>query len=444
MEKQKIIDCKIALILIIGILMEIGLAIIYWGSQKHTCPPCTTTALSFEAFGAIGADSTFRQKGKTQEYVDSLYPGINASIDDNIDWAAINYAVLTTKKLFAFRKSYYINKPIYIPNDFKGNVSIDGNMDTLFMVNKNAEAVFLRQQPTSLAMAEIMANNFSYSLKNMVIVCHKEAKTDGIKLGASTNFNLCRLKVYNCNTAIIIQSSINGRIDQIELVNCSRGIMFASYNLTDGYRPCSTINFNIAMEQIVFNTNKSESSESCNPVDAIILQSANQTTIKKLIVTGYGPMRSAINIQATGCVLNKALNIEDVYVECFTGFTDAVIKVTNFNDHLNINGIQSMYPSLLVKAEGISGAGGVVVLKNIRWAVPDKITKKLFYNENYGWIFINPINDIFEGNKLTTKAIQEPFAGIIPSIVCKDNYSENKLYWQNYITGGCNRATVLF
>ncbi len=46
-----------------------------------------------EQYGAINANLTFSQKGISQDTINIKYPGIGATINDNIDWAAWQMAI---------------------------------------------------------------------------------------------------------------------------------------------------------------------------------------------------------------------------------------------------------------------------------------------------------------------------------------------------------------
>lgn len=189
---------SIVIILIVIILLStISFFVLYYLSQdmekKCDC--------SIETHGAVGADITFRSAGKSQSYIDSMYRGMTVTLDDNIDWAAMNYAINIKKcKGLIFKQNYYINKPIFIPKYTK-SIYIDGKGNTIFMQNDSAEAVFLRDgTPDNLHDAYKMTN-FTANVANLTIVC-KNSSTDGIKLGAGNNCRYEQINIFNADVAI--------------------------------------------------------------------------------------------------------------------------------------------------------------------------------------------------------------------------------------------------
>ena len=70
--------------------------------------------LAPESYGAVHNNITFAQQGKTQAWVDANYPGIGATVNDMIDWAAwqmvVSLTEATGKPIFrhrdGFRKGY--------------------------------------------------------------------------------------------------------------------------------------------------------------------------------------------------------------------------------------------------------------------------------------------------------------------------------------------------
>lgn len=116
---------------------------ILFSDKKHT-----TAGITPEQFGAVGKNMTFRQAGKDQAYIDSAYSGMpNITLDDNIDWAAINYIIqYKSAKSLIMKSDYYINKPIRIPK-YQNRIMIDGNNFNIHMISNSERGLFTGQIP---------------------------------------------------------------------------------------------------------------------------------------------------------------------------------------------------------------------------------------------------------------------------------------------------------
>ncbi len=76
-----------------------------------------------EKFGATHLNQTFAQANKDQNYINANFPGIGATVNDPIDWAAwqmaTNEAGLTGKSLWAYGDYYINDKEILFFHYFK-------------------------------------------------------------------------------------------------------------------------------------------------------------------------------------------------------------------------------------------------------------------------------------------------------------------------------------
>lgn len=384
---------------------------------------CSQDKLTPENYGAVGADITFSQANHTQEYINSTYPGISAGLNDNIDWAAINYMMYVKRsKKLQLNSDYYINKPIVIPKS-QTRLEINGQGHTIHMVSSSIDAgaaVFLREcMPSAIKEAEKMTR-LSAEIKNLQIVC-ADKTTSGIKLGASNNCLYDGIKIFNADAAIHIEFSLNTTISNVCAYNCRTGIKITGYDniphtifKDKTHSPAATTCNNITVSQLYFysgnlaHNTQSDAAES----DVVYINAANNASICKVVAEGPGPMRSLITIDCTNNVVMKSITFNEFYSEVINGYTSAVINVINMTGRVSISNGINYSRSLLVKAIGLGPS--VIDIRNIPWSLGDHNGKQ-FYNDNCGWVISGLSSMMFNPAEVNTyTGVRGLFTGQVP------------------------------
>lgn len=368
-------------------------------SEKNNITP--------EKYGAVGKNITFRQANRTQAYIDSVYRGMPVTLDDNIDWAAVNYVIqYKESKRLIMKSDYYINKPIRIPK-YQDGIMIDGNNYIIHMISSSDKAVFMREEmPSDLVDAEKMTT-LSAEIKNLKITCASK-NTSGIQIGASRNSTYSNIYIVNANIGIHLQFTINTTIKQVTTIKCNTGIKISYYDTLDN-NPATTSCMNNSVEKVIFYADYFKPKSP--PMDAIYIDAGKNTYIKNVITEGMGPMRSLITIDATDNVAMKQITMDGLQSECINGYTDAMINIIRMSGTVNISDITNYSQSLIVKAIGYGPT--VIDIRNVLWSYGDKEGKQ-FYNENCGWVISGLSGMMFDPGKDPYTSIRSLFSGITP------------------------------
>lgn len=375
-----------------------------------------------EQFGAVNANRTFAQNGHNQAYIDANYAGLGFTTSDNIDGAALSKAMRQNLPVFITR-TLWINKLTPVRKDAY-NTWVQGFNDTINVVGTPA-SLFPREQPASLAEAELMAN-FRGNFSGLIINCNN-AVTRVFDLGASYQMSITNCRVFGGYSAYHFTFSMDARLIHCDATGSLYGSILDYYRYSWATRantPCNTTtidNFRIYGQ---------------TPATSIGVWSLATGEGKISQITGEGiGYKYLVFIDQAGLTTAKTWEITGVHYEAAVTAPEAVINLDIDGGYVRIDGMMDNgQPTIAIKAKSVGTL--VINATNIGWW--KLFNGKMFHNTDCGWAigglpFGTVAPNTSSNPNAATQSFQSLFAGTPVNIVGMTD-----------IVQGYNRAKLLY
>lgn len=367
-----------------------------------------------EQFGALHINKTLGQLGYTQAQINTMYPGIGATPNDQIDWAAWQYAVNKAKAdkvggvTIGYNK-YYINRGINLGKDYNLYLNLEGAWAVMYTTNNDSFAVFYRPRPVDNSEANAMVSSV-------------------------INIKQFEFRLSSKQTAIDLNCLYGGRIEQNWVWNGLEAIHL---------RFCMGMNMNQNYAQFTKYLGTAEAGDwpgassstaqsnacvwdgnhhACVDPEGISyrIYGSSDNSIKNDTVTHR--INDAISEQLTakrfidfdgkGFGGNFNLYVQNCHLEYNNGFTDCAIKIRTLGGIFVIDGVNYPGPgSVFVDAYSTGGLGSVHIMHTYDYDAPkDGI---LFRNYGFSWDFWH--NEFILGNQNIPAKFKSGANYIVPS-----------------------------
>lgn len=349
-----------------------------------------------ENYGAVNANKTFAQDGKNQAYIDANYAGLGFTTSDQIDAAALSKAMRTGMPVF-ITKTLYVNRLTPIRKDAY-NIWVQGFNDTINVVGSPA-SLFGREQPASLAEAELMANMRAY-FTGLIVNCNNTT-TKVFDFGASYQAYISHCRVFGGTSAYAMTFALQSTIINCDATAAVNGITYDFYRTSWGTANNTACNGSAVYQYRYYGNNASYYGIRSYATDGLV--------INGIIVEGT-TCRNGVFIDQLGMTTAKRFNISYIHSECVQGMADAFLRVELGGGTAEITNVTAHYATILVagRSQGVL----VITVGNIGWLPP--LSGKAFSNDNCGWVFYNLSQNLINPNNIIA-SVQSLFTGTVPS-----------------------------
>lgn len=355
-------------------------------------------------YGAIGQNRTFAQEGHDQTYVDTNYAGTGASVNDNIDWAAMQMCINSGKPIH-IDVNLYINKSLAVGKT-NYNMWIVGYNKIIFSGNSNSFAFFLRPTPSDLNDAEVM-NQARYYIQGLQL--SGDTVQTGFDLGAGFGCTYRNIRCVNLNVGIHLKFSLKCEIVNYIQTECLYGVILDYYHefwATRATTPSHTC---------TITSMQAYGSSTGTNIGAYLL-AADGLHMTDITFEGF-KMAYGVLISQAGMTTSKKFILDNVHFECTQGLTGtAMVRSDMDGGTIDIRNLFGHYAARICDATSLGPM--VVTVTNVVWWVP--VSGKFFMNNNCGWDFYNVSNNIVDPGNINT-SIQNAFVStggyVVPSPV---------------------------
>lgn len=357
----------------------------------------TTQYIAYpENYGAVNANRTFAQAGFNQAYIDANYAGLGFTTSDQIDAAALSKAMRTGMPVF-ITKTLYVNRLTPIRKDAY-NIWVQGFNDTINVVGSPA-SLFGREQPASLAEAELMANMRAY-FTGLIVNCNNTT-TKVFDFGASYQAYISHCRVFGGTSAYAMTFALQSTIINCDATAAVNGITYDFYRTSWGTANNTACNGSAVYQYRYYGNNASYYGIRSYATDGLV--------INGIIVEGT-TCRNGVFIDQLGMTTAKRFNISYIHSECVQGMADAFLRVELGGGTAEITNVTAHYATILVagRSQGVL----VITVGNIGWLPP--LSGKAFSNDNCGWVFYNLSQNLINPNNIIA-SVQSLFTGTVPS-----------------------------
>lgn len=385
-----------------------------------TIPNCTAAVLDLspELFGAIHQNLTFAQQGRNQAYINTNYPGIGATVNDYVDWAAWQMAVRLATTIGGGVKAkgpYYFlgNKRIFIARDAE-DFQIDGN--GCMMYSDVNGGVFNRMyntdwtnpdgnsaninQTTAESMSEV-----SFTIKNFRFYPLPSGPNNrnqsGVDAGPSKNAYYLNLQSASIGRTLYLRFARNTLVQ-----NCyATAALLNAFVCDRGYWQGAT-STNSSSDNTVFSSCRTFNRDG-NPGlptwNSFHIIGASGVSIENCIVEG-GNVNCAIFYDYDGNPNAKDLTIRNTHFECDVPIAAsgnryaqvAILSIEMNGGIVTIDKMNSQYAAIVVQVNAPNPAPPPgaslplnVSISNISWVVKaNNLLFRNFYNLT-SWTLVN-------------------------------------------------------
>lgn len=365
-----------------------------------------------EQFGAINANQTFSQRGISQAAIDALYPGIGATVSDNIDWAAWQMAVYKATSLGGGVKArggtYYLGpKPITVEKYAK-SFQLDGNYSTLISTGTNV--IITRPSPTSNSDANVMVE-LKCTIRNLFL--QGTSTQIGIDLGPSYGAVYQNINCKSLGENIHLRFALRTTVENCFSTNCNKGWIADIGNWS------GASNSNSQSNHTTFRSCRWFGSGDL----AFLIFSCSGCVVEDCIVEGQS-VRVGIEWDGNGSTVVKDGTVRNCHFECTGGATEAFIKVRLYGGEFTLDKSYGQYATILLDAGATVGYLNVVMSNVPYWV---KKSGKLFNNAgNVSWVFL--WNDCMQTASPGTD-VPSYFNGTVPSLCSGAGCGSNRFFY---------------
>lgn len=345
------------------------------------------------SYGAIGQNRTFAQEGYDQTYVDTNYAGTGATVNDNIDWAAMQMCILSGKSIHV-DCNLYINKSLSVAKT-NYNMWIMGYNRIIFSGNSNAFSFFLRETPSNLTDAEIMTQARYYI--NGLILSGDTVQT-GFDLGATYFARYENIKCVQLKVGIHLKFGLATIIDNYDANLCLMGVRLDWYEGQAWAGRTTTSSHASSIRNMhVYGSNTGTNI-------GVGVYAADGLHMQDVIFEGF-KLNYGVLIEQAGVTTTKKFILDNLHYECVSGITGTAVVRSNMDGGtLDLRNLYGHYAGRICDATSLGPM--VVSITNVVWWVP--VSGKFFMNNNCGWDFYNVSNNIVDPSNINT-SIQNAF-----------------------------------
>lgn len=373
----------------------------------------TSIDYSPEQFGAVRQNVTFSQLGITQSTINTNYPGIGATVADNVDWAAWQMAIKIASSQGGCVKAkggtYYIgSKPITIEK-YSKDFQIDGNYCKI--ISTGSVAVFNRPAPNDNGDANVMIA-LRFTIKNIWV--KGTSSQIGFDLGPTYGAMYESIHCEDMDEAIHTRFALKTVIQNCFATDCNKGWTFDKGNWVGASNSNSQSNVSIIRDCRYYTNLIGDY--------GIAVKASSGCIVENCIVEG-NKVRVGIDFDAQSSTVVKDFTVRGLHLECTNGTTEACIKIRIAGGVITIEKVFGQYAGILVDA-ATQGGYPYVRISNIPWWI--KLTGKAFNNSGCSWE-INSC-DAFQTNTPST-FIPTLFNGTVPQLCGGPGCGSNRFFY---------------
>jgi hypothetical protein len=373
----------------------------------------SSTENSPEAYGAVGANLTFAQKGINQDTINAKYPGIGATSSDNIDWAAWQMAVknagINGGSVRAKGGTYYIGTKSITLEKYSKNLVIEGNYSKI--VSSGATPIFYREVPTSNSDANIMVE-LKTTFRNLTL--KGTASQIGIDIGPSYGAFYQNIIGETLGECVHLRFALRTTVENCFATNCNIGWVADRGNWT------GSSNSNSQSNHTTFRSCRWFGSGDC----AFNIQASSGCVVEDCIIEGTA-VRAGIDFNGQGSTVVKDFTVRNTHFECANGASEACIKIRMHSGIATIEKVYGQYASILVDAGATTGYLTVKVSQVSYWVM--KLGKAFNNAGNCSWILEHNDNPLMSSTPSTT--IPAWFSGTAVSLCSGSGCGSNRFFY---------------
>ncbi len=315
------------------------------------------------ANGAIYQNKTFKQVGITQGEISAKYPGYSFTINDNPDYAALQYCVDNYKGIELYG-DLYINKKVIVKRD---KLSLYINLRGYTITG--TAGVIEREPPRSMEEANTMVEA-KYIFQNGWI----NTPGNALKPGPGYGHIAENIRFQNCDTCLKYEFSLKSGAENIEFNNVNNALIFDRLYIAGATNANSQSNSGWSNNIRVYFSQTGST--------GIGAYAASGMNGNNLIFEGHR-CRAAIDVNTQSSTVVRDCNFNTIHFEVVNKPIEAAFKFRTAAGMYRLNGIFGQYPGIMIDAESSTGNASVKVDNIVYWPTSEKI----FKGKNIGWIF---------------------------------------------------------
>lgn len=348
-----------------------------------------------EKYGAVHANKTFVQDGKTQSYIDTNFPGIGATVNDPIDWAAwqmaANEATSTGKQVFAYGEYWFNTKKVTLQKYFRC-LTILGGSCYINVSGSDGSFVFGRTSPTDNGDANIMIQAFVV-ISGIQVGSHNGFMNRvAFDMGPTYNSMYTKVDCYSLQEAIHLRFALNTSIDMCEAQYCIKG-WTADIGNWPGAGTANSQSNVTTFDHCRFNATS-------NSDYAFGIYASSGVVMRDNIIEG-DKVRVGVDYDAKNSTVVKSGAAYNTHFECVNGATEACFKLKIAGGIWVIDGVFGQHAAVMVDGYSYGGNSVIEVTHSVYW-VPSP-TGKYFKNSLCAWTLRCNGNLLFDSGDAVNK-----------------------------------------
>lgn len=341
-----------------------------------------------EQFGAINANLTFSQKGISQTMINSLYPGIGATVSDNVDWAAWQMAIKSATAngggVKAKGGTYYLGARQLTVDKYAKGFQLDGNYSKL--VSTGDVAIISSPTPAGNGDAIVMVER-KFTIKNIYL--QGTSTQIGIDLGPSYGAVYESVFGISLGEVIHLRFALRTIVNNCFATNCSKGWIADKGNWSGAN------NSNSQSNQTTFSNCRYFGAGDV----AFGIYASSGCVVENCIIEGTS-VRVGIDVDGNSSTVVKDITIQNIHFECTNGASEAIIKIRLHSGTATVNKVYAIYSSILVDA---GATVGYLTMRVSNVSYCSSVNGKYFNNAgNVGWILEYNENPLVTNTPATT------------------------------------------
>lgn len=351
----------------------------------------STFFTSPDKYGAVHQTKTFAQAGKDQTYINTNYPGIGATVNDQIDWAALQMAVneACSKGKGLILKGgelspYRINRSVMLPKYYV-SIVIYGNYAMIQSTDNGSYDLLTRQAPTDNGDANVMINSSRTTIGQLLL--KGGLNQIGINLGPMYQGTFVNVNGFGLKTCIHLRFDLQADVSYCNATNCTNGFIADMGNWSGASNSNSQSNHTTFRGCHYYGDGRDINNNVVGVGFAAIASSG--VTFLDCIVEGY-EVKYGILIDSKGSTVVKNGTITNCHVECINGTPQgSFIHWKPNGGILHVSKVFGQYGGLMIEVDNQTGAYPTVILDEVVWWVPLNVSgvNKFFKSNGCTWQF---------------------------------------------------------
>jgi hypothetical protein len=361
---------------------------LFKGQETNITINGTAIEYSPEQFGAVRQNLTFAQLGISQSTINSNYPGINATISDNVDWAAWQMAIkLATSNGGTVKAKggiYYLGPKSLTIEKYSKYFEIDGGYSKL--VSTGSLPILNRPSPNDNGDANVMVD-LRCTFRNLVL--KGTSNQIGIDIGPSYGAYYQNILGESLKECIHLRFALRTTIENCFATNCNIGW------IADRGNWAGSTNFNSQSNHTTFRSCRYFGSGDM----AFGIIAASGCVVEDCIIEGSS-VRAGIDFNGQGSTVVKDFTVKNTHFECTNGASEAFIKIRIHSGLITIDKVFGQYASILADIGATTGYVTAEISHVSYWVAKNG---KFFNNaNNVGWILTYNENPLTTNTPTTT------------------------------------------